>query len=326
MLKARITGTGKYLPEKILTNQDVEKLCDTTDEWIRRRSGIEQRHVAADGEGVSDMATPAARMALENAGLTAKDLDAIICCTTTPDQVTPGSSCLIQANLDATNAAGFDINAACSGFVYGLTTVDALILSGKFKTILLVGEETVSRLLSWKFRDTAVLFGDAAGALIVQAEEGDRGILATHVGSDGGSHEILHVPNGGWRNPITAENVNDDPLRIYMNGPKLFKRAVIMFKNPPISFSNRLASAWTTSTYSSPIKQTGALSRRRASEWESTRTRCSSTSIKSATPWPLPFPSPSTKRRKRDGSKKGDNILTAAFGAGLTWGAAVIRW
>ena len=148
MLKARITGTGKYLPEKILTNQDVEKLCDTTDEWIRRRSGIEQRHVAADGEGVSDMATPAARMALEDAGLTPKDLDAIICCTTTPDQVTPGSSCLIQANLDATNAAGFDINAPCSGFVYGLTTVDALILSGKFKTILLVGEETVSRLLS----------------------------------------------------------------------------------------------------------------------------------------------------------------------------------
>ena len=199
MTQARITGTGMYLPETVLTNKDLEAFCDTSDEWIRQRTGIEERHRVTPGEGTSDLALPASQMAIENAGIAPHDLEAIICCTLTPDQLLPGSANILHGKLGVKDIASFDINAACSGFMAGLMTGDALIRAGVYKTILLVGAEIQTNRMTWANRDTAVLFADGAGAVILQASENGHGVLTTRLGSDGSSYKVLHLPRGGAR-------------------------------------------------------------------------------------------------------------------------------
>jgi 3-oxoacyl-[acyl-carrier-protein] synthase III len=197
---AKIIATGSYLPEKILTNKDLESMVDTTDEWIRTRSGIEQRHIAADSEATSDLAVNAARRAIANAGMSADDIDLIVVATTTPDVIFPSAACIVQDKLAIKNAAAFDIQAVCSGFVYALSIVDKMIASGAHKNALVIGAETYSRILNWKDRATCVLFGDGAGAVIVT--RGDTpGILATKIQSDGSRRGILNVP-GQVRNGV----------------------------------------------------------------------------------------------------------------------------
>jgi 3-oxoacyl-[acyl-carrier-protein] synthase III len=216
---AKLVATGSYLPEKILTNKDLEALVETSDEWIRTRSGIEQRHIAANGEETSDLAVNAARRALANAAMNIDEIDLIVVATTTPDVIFPSTSCIVQDKLGAKNAAAFDIQAVCSGFVYALTIVNTMIASGAHKNALVIGAEIYSRILNWKDRGTCVLFGDGAGAVLVSRGE-SPGILATRIKSDGSKRSILNVP-GSVRNGA----IYGDPT-VHMDGQAVFKFAV----------------------------------------------------------------------------------------------------
>ena len=192
---SRIAGTGSYLPEKVLTNADIEKLVDTSDEWIVSRSGIRERHLVADGQTTSDMAFEAAKCAMAAAGVTAADIELIIVGTTTPDFIFPSTACLVQNRLGANGCAAFDVNAACSGFVFALTVADKFIRSGAVKTALVIGAESLTRMLDWTDRNTCVLFGDGAGAVVLKADS-ETGILSTHLHADGGKKDLLHCPVG----------------------------------------------------------------------------------------------------------------------------------
>ncbi|VXB69252.1 3-oxoacyl-(acyl-carrier-protein) synthase III [Luteimonas sp. 9C] len=220
---SRIAGTGSYLPEKVLTNDDLAKFVDTSDEWIATRTGIRERHVAAEGETTSDLAFHAATRAMEAAGVSASELDLIILGTTTPDIIFPSTACLLQARLGANGCGAFDVNAACSGFLYALSIADKFIKSGDAKTALVVGAETLTRMVDWRERTTAVLFGDGAGAVVLKADT-DTGILSTHLHADGAKKELLWNPVG-----VSAGFRDDQPnagVRIQMAGSDVFKYAV----------------------------------------------------------------------------------------------------
>jgi len=219
---ARITGTGSALPERVLTNADLEKLVDTSDEWIRTRTGISQRHVAAEGQTTGDLALLAAQRAMEAAGAKASELDLIILGTTTPDLIFPSTACLVQARLGANGCAAFDVNAACSGFVYALGIADKFIRSGQSKKALVMGAETLTRMIDWGERETCVLFGDGAGAVVLEASD-EPGIYATCLHADGGYKELLWNPVG------VSVGFRDEPnhgVRIKMAGREVFKVAV----------------------------------------------------------------------------------------------------
>jgi 3-oxoacyl-[acyl-carrier-protein] synthase-3 len=220
---SRIAGTGSYLPEKVLTNDDLAKLVDTSDEWIAARTGIRQRHIAAEGQTTGDLALEAARRALEAAGVEAGEIDLLVVGTTTPDLIFPSTACLLQHRLGANGCAAFDVNAACSGFVYALTVADKFIRSGAAKTALVVGAETLTRMLDWSDRNTCVLFGDGAGAVVLKADS-ETGILSTHLHADGGKKELLYNPVGvsvGFK----PEEKNAG-VRVLMAGSDVFKYAV----------------------------------------------------------------------------------------------------
>ncbi len=219
MTFARITGTGGYLPDKVLTNKDLESLVDTSDEWIVARTGIRERHIAADDEFTSDLAFHACRRALEAAGRTAGDVDLIVLATSTPDMVFPSSACLLQAKLGVKRGAAFDLQAVCSGFVYALATADLFVKSGAYRCALVVGAEVFSRILDWKDRGTCVLFGDGAGAVVLEAS-GEAGILSSHLHADGSYAKILNTPGHVCRGAIQG-----DPT-LKMDGGAVFKLAV----------------------------------------------------------------------------------------------------
>ncbi|MGO4551939.1 beta-ketoacyl-ACP synthase III [Lysobacter sp. 2RAF19] len=219
---ARIAGTGSYLPEKVLTNDDLAKLVDTSDEWITARTGIRERHVAAEGETTGDLAYHAAVRALEAAGVQASELDLIILGTTTPDLVFPSTACLVQHRLGALGCPAFDVNAACSGFIYALTVADKFIRSGAAKTALVMGSETLTRMVDWTDRTTCVLFGDGAGAVVLKADT-ETGILSTHMHADGSRKELLWSPVGVSVGFKAEENGG---VRIQMTGNDVFKHAV----------------------------------------------------------------------------------------------------
>jgi 3-oxoacyl-[acyl-carrier-protein] synthase-3 len=220
---ARIAGTGSYLPEKVLTNADLAKVVDTSDEWIASRTGIRERHIAADGETTGDLAYHAAVRALEAAGVQASELDLIVLGTTTPDLIFPSTACLVQQRLGANGCPAFDVNAACCGFVYALTIADKFIRSGAARTVLVIGSETLTRMVDWTDRTTCVLFGDGAGAVVLKADT-ETGILSTHMHADGGKKELLWSPVG-----VSVGFDMDKPnagVKIHMSGNEVFKHAV----------------------------------------------------------------------------------------------------
>ncbi len=203
---ASIVSTGAYLPSRVLTNADLEHMVQTSDEWIISRTGIRERRIAADDEYTSDMGAKAAQQALETGGIDPLSIDLIIVATCTPDTVFPSTACYIQNKIGATRAAAFDVQAACAGFLYGLVTAESFIAAGTYKTILVIGAEKLSSIVNWKDRNTCVLFGDGAGAVILQHRPGSRGLLAFDLGADGAQTSILSVPAGGCRIPLTPEN------------------------------------------------------------------------------------------------------------------------
>ncbi|RYD24585.1 MAG: ketoacyl-ACP synthase III, partial [Verrucomicrobiaceae bacterium] len=226
-----IAGTGSYVPEKVLTNDELSKIVDTTDEWIFSRTGIKERRIAAEGEFTSHMATKAAERALEQAGLAASDIELIIVATITPDTFTPATACYVQQNLGAHRAVAFDISAACSGFLYAMKLSKRLISDGAFKNALIIGAEKLSAFVNWEDRATCVLFGDGAGAAVLRrAEPGEGSIIATEMGTDGNLTHLLNIPGGGSACPITPANAGLHLATLAMQGKEVFKHAVNRMK------------------------------------------------------------------------------------------------
>jgi 3-oxoacyl-[acyl-carrier-protein] synthase-3 len=222
-----IIGTGSYVPKKVLTNADLMAMVDTSDEWITTRTGIKERRIAAKDEHTSDMATKAALAAIEQAGISAKEIDLILLATATPDMMFPATACLVQNKIGASRAACLDVSAACAGFLFAIEIAQQFITSHTYETVLVIGAEKLSSITNWTDRNTCVLFGDGAGAAVLRHRGGTHGVIATHVGSDGTYADILFMPGGGCRTPITAENANDNLQTIHMSGKDVYKQAVI---------------------------------------------------------------------------------------------------
>ena len=228
MFKAIVAGTGAYLPSKVLTNADLENTLDTSDEWIRIRTGIEERRIAAEDESSSVMAVKAGEMALQDANITAEEIDLVIVCTSTPDILFPATACLVQKELGAKRAAAYDISAVCSGFVFGLSIAEQYLKSGRYRHILLIGSETNSRIVDWRDRSTCILFGDGAGAMVLKAIEGtgQKGILSSHIYSDGDKSDLIEVPGGIGRTGVSRKDLDEGKYFIKMSGNATFKIAV----------------------------------------------------------------------------------------------------
>ena len=315
----KIVSTGSYLPEKILTNDDLSKIVDTSDEWIRTRSGIRARHIAADGEETSDLALMSAQRALDAAGLKALDIDLIVVATTTPDVIFPSTACIVQDKLGARNAVAFDIQAVCSGFVYALSIVDKMIASGAYKNALVIGAEIYSRILNWQDRTTCVLFGDGSGAVVLTRSE-TPGILATKLYSDGSRRAILNVP-GHVRNGV----VYGDP-HVHMDGPAVFKMAVNVMAdvcNETLAMANMTAADidWLV-PHQANVRIIDATGKKLGVAPEKTIVTVQGQGNTSAASIPLALDT-----AVRDGRiKAGDVVQTVGVGGGFTWGSALIRW
>ncbi len=323
--RAAITGLGAYLPERILTNAEIEKIVDTTDEWIRTRTGIRERRVAAPEQATSDLALPAAQEAIKNAGLTPQDLDLIIVATTSPDMIFPSASCYLQAKLGATCGA-FDLAAACSGFAYALSVAEGFIKSGIYKHVLVVGAETITRFIDWKDRGTCVLFGDGAGAAVISRSMDGHGILASYLGADGNQSEILQIPAGGSRIPPSADSVASGQHYIRMAGPELFKiavktmdqavRKVLAQENLQVSDINCLIPHQANNRILQAVADRLEIPAEKVFINVDRYGNMSSASTVVAL----------YEAVKTGVVKKGDYVVLVAFGGGLTWGASLIKW
>ena len=326
MTKARIIGTGHYLPERVLTNTDLEHLMDTTDEWIRQRTGILQRHIAADDEAASDLAAHASARALEAASVSADEVDFIFCATLTPDYFMPSAACLVQHKVGAKRAGACDINAACSGFIYALQHADALIRAGVHKTILVAGSEIMTARLDWTKRDTAVLFGDGAGAVVLRGDTSGAGLLSTYTASDGGAYDILMVPAGGSAQVITPETINALNRGIHMNGRELYKRAVHAGGDAAEQALRRANVSVDEIDLFVPHQANRriivAAAERIGLPEEKIFLNLDQVANTSAASIPIALDQARALGRIQEGSL----VLLAAFGAGLTWGSAVVRW
>src|SRR5881392_2364962 len=226
-----IIGTGSYVPEKVLTNEDLSRMVDTSDEWITTRTGIKQRRIAAKDEQTSDMAAKAALKAIEQAKISPAEIDLILVATATPDMLFPATACFVQKKIGATKAACLDISAACAGFLFGLEIAQQFITSHAHDTVLVIGAEKLTSITNWTDRNTCVLFGDGAGAAVLQHRGRAHGVISTHIGSDGQFTDILFMPGGGSRCPITAENAHMNLATIHMSGKDVYKQAVISMLN-----------------------------------------------------------------------------------------------
>ena len=321
-----IVGTGSYLPEKILTNADLEKMVDTTHEWIFTRTGISQRHIARHDETTSDMATVAAQRALESAGVAADEVDMIVVATVTPDMVFPNTGCFVQHRLGAKNAFCFDIEAACAGFIYGMEIGRRFVASGAVNTALIMGAEKLSDVTDWKDRTTCVLFGDGAGAVVLQAREDTRGIMATVMGSDGSLTGLLNIPAGGSRNPASAKTLEDRLHYIRMEGKEVFKHAVRCMSDACVKALNQagltMADVKLIVPHQANMRIIQAIADRLEAPPEKLCVNLSRVGNMSGASIPAAL-----DEAVREGRlSKGDIALFVAFGGGFTWGATVMEW
>ncbi|MDJ0760493.1 MAG: beta-ketoacyl-ACP synthase III [Woeseiaceae bacterium] len=322
MPNSRIAGTGSYLPEKVITNQDLEKIMDTSDEWIRERSGIKRRHVAADDESSADMGLYAARKALDAAGIDATDLDLIVVATTTPDKVFPSTACIIQRRLDIHECPAFDVHAACAGFVYALDVADRFIRTGGATTALVIGTETYSRILDWEDRSTAVLFGDGAGAVVLQPTE-EEGIIRTAIHADGKFEDLLHVPKG-----ISTGYSPEDPEGAYiqMKGHAVFKKAVATLDSMAREALEHSGHGADEIDWLVPHQANLRIIAAAAKKFNLPMDRVVVTVDEHANTSSASIPL-ALDVAVRDGRiKRGELLLFEAFGAGFTWGSTLVRF
>ncbi|HWI40852.1 MAG TPA: beta-ketoacyl-ACP synthase III [Verrucomicrobiae bacterium] len=326
MIRSRIRGTGSAVPAKVLTNFDLEKMVDTTDEWITTRTGIRERRIAVEGEYTSTFAAAAARNALEMAGVSAEEIDLIIVATITPDFPFPATACLVQDAIGAKNAAAFDIAAACSGFVYGLSIADRFIRTGGAKKALVIGAEVLSRIVDWTDRNTCLLFGDGAGAAVLVAEEGEHGVLSTHIHSDGSYWELLYQPGCGSRNPPSQSTLDQRKIFLMMQGNEVFKLAVRAMEEA--AYEALEANGVTKEQLDFFIPHQAnrriidAIAKRLAVGEDKVYVNLDRFGNTSAASIPIALDEANRKGLIREGNL----VLFDAFGGGLTWGSALVRW
>lgn len=321
-----ITGVGYSVPERIVTNKELENLVDTTDEWIQSRTGIKQRHVAAEDKATSDYASEAALKALKHAGVAPEDVDLIIVGTVTPDYPMPATACLVQTKIGAKKAMAFDMAAACTSFIYGLAIGSQFIKTGMYKKVLVIGAETLSRIVDWKDRNTCVLFGDGAGAALLEPVKEGEGLLAFDLGTDGAGAELLYVPAGGSKQPATAETVEQALHTIKMNGKEVFKFAVkVMGESAERALAkvdlNRddidflVPHQANTRIIESAVKKLNIASEKvfvNVDRYGNTSAASVGIALAEAV--------------ENGKITEGDIVALVGFGSGLTWGTCVIRW
>ncbi len=326
MTRGRIVATGSYVPEGVVTNSDLERIVDTSDEWIIERTGIRERRIAAGGQAASDLAFEAASIALKRAHLKPKDLDVIIVATITADMPFPSTACILQSRLGAKNAAAFDVNAACSGFIYGLHIASSFIRSGLHNRVLLVGTETLSRVTDWQDRSTCILFGDGAGAVIIEPTREKRGIFSTHIHSDGDLGDFIALPGGGSRNPCSRESIREKLHFIKMKGNETFKVAVRTLEElaartleendlDPSRLSLLIP-------HQANIRIIKATAKRLGMPDEKVFVNIDRYGNTSAASIPIALDEAVQSGKIKDG----EYLLLEAFGGGLTWASSLIRW
>lgn len=319
MIYSRIAGTGSYLPEKVLSNHDLESMVETTDQWITERTGIKERHIAAENETTTDLAYQASLKAIEAAGISNDDIDLIIVATTTPTQIFPSTASLLQAKLNIAGCPAFDVQAVCTGFVYALTVADKFIKSGGVNNVLVVGAETISRIIDWTDRNTCVLFGDGAGAVVLQASQ-QPGIISTHIHSDGSFNRLLQVPTG------PGSVVTDESPYIDMQGNEVFKVAVktlssIVDETLEANQLDKTAIDWLI-PHQANIRIIAATARKLQMSMDHVVVTVDKHGNTSAASIPLAL-----DVAVRDGRiKRGETLLFEAFGGGFTWGSALIQY
>jgi 3-oxoacyl-[acyl-carrier-protein] synthase-3 len=325
-LRSRIISTGSYLPEKILTNADLEKMVDTSDEWITERTGIKERRIANGNQTASDLAYEASKIALERAALKAKDIDLIITATVTGDMPFPSTACILQNKLGAKKAAAFDINAACSGFLYGLYIADGFIRSGMNKRILVVGTEVLSKITDWNDRATCILFGDGAGVVIVEPTEENRGIISMSINSDGSMWELLYLPGGGSRYPASKDSIDGRLHYIKMKGNETFKFAVRTLEDLVVKIlkKNKLEPSQLSLLipHQANLRIIQATADRLGIPMDKVLVNLDRYGNTSAASIPIALDEALSNGK----IKNGDYILLEAFGGGLTWASALIKW
>lgn len=321
-----IIGLGYHVPEKIVTNSDLEKMVDTSDEWVVERTGIKERRVAAEDETTSDIAAVAALKAIEKAKVKPEDIDMIILATASPDMIFPSTACLVQDKIGATNAAAFDLAAGCSGFVYGLVVGSQMIKSGLYKKVLVIGAEVLSKITDWSDRNTCVLFGDGAGAAVIGEVESGYGILGEYLGADGSGGELLKQPGGGTRMPASKETIEKRLHYIHMNGNEVFKFAIKIMGEAALE---ALKKANLTPNnvdllipHQANIRIIQSAAKRLKLSMDKVFVNVEKYGNTSAASIPIAL----NEALEHGCIKQGDTLVLVGFGAGLTWAACVIKW
>ncbi|GMR03297.1 MAG: ketoacyl-ACP synthase III [Thermodesulfovibrionia bacterium] len=325
-MRSRITGTGSHVPKRVLTNEDLERMVNTSDKWITERTGIRERRIADSSEAASDLGAVASKRALQSAGVKPKEIDMIIVATVSGDMPVPSTASFIQSKLGIKDAAVFDVNAACTGFLYGLSVADNFIKGGNFKKILLVGTDVLSRFTDWKDRSTCILFGDAAGAAVIEATRKNRGIMSIHLHSNGNLWDLLYLPGGGSKHPPSKENIRQRMNYIKMKGNETFKIAVRTLEK--LAVETLKANGIKPSDLSLLIPHQAnlrilqATAKRLNLSMDKVVVNIDKYGNTSSASIPLALDEAVRTGRIR----QNDYILLEAFGGGLTWGSALIKW
>lgn len=321
-----ILGTGSYLPEKVLTNADLEKMVDTSDEWIRTRTGIQERRIAGENQSSSDLAAEAAKKALDASGLNAADLDMIIVATITPDMPFPSTACMVQNKIGAVNACAFDLSAACAGFLYGLSVAKQFVSAGTYENVLVIGSEKISAITDWTDRSTCVLFGDGSGAAIVGRAHHGEGIISTYLASDGSKWDILKMPAGGSRMPATHESIDAKMHYLKMDGKEVFKNAVNSMGNVCLQALEQCGLTQKEISYFVPHQANARIIHAVAKRLDISLDKIH-LNVERLGNMSSASTAVGLDELVRSGKlKKGDVIVLVGFGSGLVWGAVVIKW
>lgn len=323
---AGLVGLGTYLPEEIIKNSDLEKIIDTSDEWIRTRTGISERRRISNNEASSDMGVKAAVKALQNAGIKAEEVDLIIVPTATPDMLFPSTACIIQDKIGAVNAAAFDISAGCTGFIYALSVANQYVASGAYDTVLVVATESLTRFLNWEDRNTCVLFGDGAGAVVIKPVEEGSGFLSFVLGSDGSGADLLKIPAGGSRNPSSEKTVADKLHCINMAGNEVFKFAVRIMGEAAAQALDKAGLSKEDVDLLVPHQANTRIIESAAKRLGLPQEKVVINLDKYGNMSSASIPVALEEAKNRGLLKKGDLVVLVGFGAGLTWGACVMKW
>jgi len=321
-----IIGTGSYVPQNIVTNKDLEKIVDTSDEWITTRTGIRERRILEKDKSTSYMAKIAAERAIASSGLNSQDIDMVIVTTVTPDMAFPSTACIVQEQLGLKNAAAFDLEAACTGFIYGLTNAYAFVKSGLYKNILVISADNLSKIVDWEDRNTCVLFGDGAGAVVVSSVDSGKGILAMDIGADGSGGELLTQPAGGSLNPSTEETVKNKLHFIKMEGNSVFKFAVKTMAQSSKKVMDDISFNISDIDHLIPHQANMRIIESASKRLKIDKDKVCMNLDKYGNMSSASIPVALDEAVRSNKIKDGDNVILVGFGGGLTWGATLLKW